>query len=51
MSTLQRAEPEVASGTLQCRIGKVVGFTDIPEAIERNRSASRTGKVVADFTR
>ncbi|WP_231576062.1 NADP-dependent oxidoreductase [Rahnella sp. WP5] len=42
---------DVASGTLQSRIGGVVGFADIPNAIERNRTVSRTGKVVADFSR
>ncbi|WP_426110892.1 hypothetical protein [Pseudomonas sp. DSP3-2-2] len=47
---LEKLAWEVASGTLQSRVGDVVGFTDIPKAIERNRTASRTGKVVADFT-
>lgn len=48
---LETLAQEIASGTLQSRIGKVVGFADIPDAIERNRSVSRTGKVVADFSR
>nr|WP_314567370.1 NADP-dependent oxidoreductase [uncultured Pseudomonas sp.] len=48
---LEKLAEEVANGTLQSRIGDVVGFTDIPKAIERNRSASGTGKVVADFSR
>ncbi|AVF37983.1 NADP-dependent oxidoreductase [Rahnella sikkimica] len=48
LETLAR---EVASGTLQSRIGGIVGFADIPNAIERNRTASRTGKVIADFSR
>ncbi|MFL1386159.1 NADP-dependent oxidoreductase [Pseudomonas tritici] len=48
---LEKLAKEVASGTLQSRIGDVVGFTDIPKAIERNRSASGTGKVVANFSR
>lgn len=48
---LEKLAREVAGGTLQSRIGGVVGFTDIPQAIERNRTVSRTGKVVADFTR
>lgn len=48
---LARLAGEVAGGTLQSRIGDVVGFSDIPKAIERNRTVSRTGKVVADFTR
>ncbi|WDR35081.1 NADP-dependent oxidoreductase [Pseudomonas serboccidentalis] len=48
---LEKLATEVANGTLQSRIGDVVGFSDIPTAIERNRTVSRTGKVVADFTR
>jgi NADPH:quinone reductase-like Zn-dependent oxidoreductase len=48
---LEQLAREVANGTLQSRIGDVVGFSDIPRAIERNRTVSRTGKVVADFTR
>lgn len=48
---LEKLAGEVASGRLQSRLGSVVGFTDIPEAIERNRTVSRTGKVVADFFR
>lgn len=48
---LERLAGEVAGGTLQSRIGDVVGFSDIPKEIERNRTVSRTGKVVADFTR
>ncbi|UCJ16141.1 NADP-dependent oxidoreductase [Pseudomonas sp. MM211] len=47
---LEKLAKEVASGTLQSRLGEVVSFTDIPKAIERNRTVSRTGKVVADFT-
>lgn len=42
---------EIANGTLRSRIGEVVGFADIPQAIERNRTVSGTGKVVADFAR
>lgn len=48
---LEKLAQEVANGTLQSRIGGLVGFADIPQAIERNRTVSRTGKVVADFTR
>lgn len=48
---LEKLAKEVASGTLQSRIGEVVGFADIPKAIERNRSVSGIGKVVADFSR
>lgn len=42
---------EIASGSLRSRIGEVVGFADIPTAIERNRTVSGTGKIVADFSR
>lgn len=42
---------EIANGTLRSRIGEVIGFADIPTAIERNRTVSGTGKVVADFSR
>jgi len=42
---------EVAAGTLQSPVGEVVGFADLPAAIERNRTQSRLGKTVADFTR
>ncbi|THB83970.1 NADP-dependent oxidoreductase [Pantoea allii] len=48
---LEKLAIDVASGTLQSRVGGIVGFADIPNAIERNRTASRTGKVVADFSR
>jgi hypothetical protein len=32
-------------------VSEVVGFDDIPAAIERNRTESHAGKAVADFTR
>jgi NADPH:quinone reductase-like Zn-dependent oxidoreductase len=48
---LQELAVEIATGTLKSRVSEVVGFTEIPAAIERNRTASRTGKVVADFSR
>ncbi|VEI19395.1 Beta-ketoacyl-acyl-carrier-protein synthase I [Serratia plymuthica] len=48
---LEKLAKEVADGALSSRIGGVVGFADIPAAIERNRTLSRTGKVVADFSR
>jgi NADPH:quinone reductase-like Zn-dependent oxidoreductase len=41
----------IASGRFTSTISEVVGFADIPMAIERNRTASRAGKVVADFSR
>jgi len=47
---LEKLAIEVSNGTLQFRIGQVVSFTDIPNAIERNRTVSGTGKVVADFS-
>lgn len=48
---LERLAAEIAQGTLISKIGDVVGFNDIPEAIERNRTDARIGKVVADFSR
>jgi NADPH:quinone reductase-like Zn-dependent oxidoreductase len=48
---LQKLAADIATGALQSKVSEVVGFDDIPAAIERNRTASRTGKVVADFTR
>jgi NADPH:quinone reductase-like Zn-dependent oxidoreductase len=48
---LETLAKEIANGTLQSKISEVVGFADIPKAIERNRTASRAGKVVADFSR
>ncbi|MES2106086.1 MAG: NADP-dependent oxidoreductase [Pseudomonadota bacterium] len=48
---LEKLAKEIASGTLQSRIGEVISFADIPEAIERNRTSSRAGKVIADFSR
>jgi len=48
---LERLAAEVAQGTLISKLGEVVGFDDIPVAIERNRTAARIGKVVADFSR
>lgn len=47
---LERLAIEVSNDALQFRIGDVVGFTDIPNAIERNRTVSGIGKVVADFS-
>jgi len=40
---------EVAQGQLQSKVAEVVPFNDLPAAIERNRTQSRVGKVVADF--
>jgi len=48
---LERLAAEVAGGQLKSKVSEVVGFKDIPAAIERNRTDSRTGKVVADFSR
>jgi len=48
---LERLGAEVAGGQLKSKVSEVVGFEDIPAAIERNRTDSRTGKVVADFSR
>jgi len=48
---LERLAAEIAQGTLISKLGEVVGFDDIPAAIERNRTEPRIGKVVADFSR
>ncbi|MEC3888110.1 NADP-dependent oxidoreductase [Xanthomonas campestris] len=48
---LQRLALEVAQGTLQARLGEVVGVADLPLAIERIRTTAHSGKVVADFSR
>jgi NADPH:quinone reductase-like Zn-dependent oxidoreductase len=48
---LEKLAADVAAGTLKSKVSEVVRFDDIPAAIERNRTASRTGKVVADFAR
>ena len=52
---LQAFAGDIAAGTLKSEVSEVVGFADIPAAIERNRTGSstspRAGKVVADFTR
>jgi NADPH:quinone reductase-like Zn-dependent oxidoreductase len=48
---LERLAAEIAQGTLISKLGEVVGFGDIPAAIERNRTEPRIGKVVADFSR
>jgi NADPH:quinone reductase-like Zn-dependent oxidoreductase len=48
---LERLAANIATGTLTSTVSEVVGFNDIPAAIERNRTDSRFGKVVADFSR
>ncbi|MBA1276045.1 NADP-dependent oxidoreductase [Stutzerimonas azotifigens] len=48
---LETLASDVARGALKSRVSEVFGFADIPLAIERNRIASRAGKVVADFSR
>ena len=48
---LERLATEIARGTLVSKLGEVVGFDDIPAAIERNRTGPRIGQVVADFSR
>lgn len=48
---LETLAADIAGGTLQSKVSEVVGFADLPLAIERNRTDSRTGKVVADFSR
>jgi NADPH:quinone reductase-like Zn-dependent oxidoreductase len=48
---LERLAAQIAEGTLNSELSEVVGFDDIPAAIERNRTSPRIGKVVADFSR
>ena len=48
---LETLAAEVADGTLKSKVSEVVSVEGIPAAIERNRTQSRTGKVVADFSR
>ena len=48
---LEQLAADVAAGALKSRVGAVVGFEEIPAAIERSRVGPHAGKVVADFTR
>lgn len=48
---LARLVAEITDGTLISTVNDVVGFNDLPGAIERSRTGPRLGKVVADFTR
>ncbi|MEN4950407.1 NADP-dependent oxidoreductase [Stenotrophomonas sp. TWI819] len=51
VALLEKLALDVASGALTSKVGEVIALTDIPAAIERNRTTSRAGKVVADFSR
>ncbi|MDM0065283.1 NADP-dependent oxidoreductase [Variovorax sp. J31P207] len=48
---LARLAAQIAQGSLVSKLSEVVGFNDIPAAIERSRVGPRIGKVVADFSR
>jgi NADPH:quinone reductase-like Zn-dependent oxidoreductase len=48
---LEKLAADVAAGALKAHVSEVVGFDDIPAAIERNRTESHFGKAVADFAR
>ncbi|QFZ84659.1 zinc-binding dehydrogenase [Variovorax paradoxus] len=48
---LARLVAEIAEGSLVPKFSEIVGFNDIPAAIEGNRIGPRIGKVVADFSR
>jgi NADPH:quinone reductase-like Zn-dependent oxidoreductase len=48
---LEKLAADIVAGTLQSKLSEVVDVDDLPAAIERNRTESRTGKVVADFAR
>ncbi len=47
---LELIAKQVAQGQLQSRVAEVVGFNDLPAAIERNRTQPRIGKTVVDFS-
>ncbi|MFC4314206.1 NADP-dependent oxidoreductase [Steroidobacter flavus] len=47
---LEKLAADIATGALKSKVSEVVRFEDIPAAIERNRTASHAGKVVADFS-
>lgn len=42
---------QVAADVLRSTVAEVVGFYDLPSAIERNRTGHAPGKIVADFAR
>ena len=48
---LGKLATDIAKGELKSTVSDVVAFAEIPAAIERNRTGSRIGKVVADFMR
>jgi NADPH:quinone reductase-like Zn-dependent oxidoreductase len=48
---LEKLAADIAGGKLQSKVSEVVGFNDIPVAIERHRAGSHSGKTVADFSR
>lgn len=48
---LERLAARVVDGSLQSNVSEVVGFQDIPAAIERKRVGSHAGKTVVDFSR
>ncbi|GAB3253527.1 NADP-dependent oxidoreductase [Chitinimonas naiadis] len=47
---LEQLAQQVAQGELQARVGSVVPLSDLPAAIERNRSGAGRGKAVVDFS-
>ena len=47
---LEQLAAEIDQGSLISKLGEVVGFDDLPAAIERNRTGPRIGKVVVDFS-
>jgi len=44
---LQAIAEDVADGRLQSNVSAVVGFDELPAAIERNRTQPQLGKTVA----
>ncbi|MBB4594746.1 NADP-dependent oxidoreductase [Xanthomonas cannabis] len=51
VALLETLAAEVVTGAQTSTVSEVVGFAQIPQAIERNRTASRAGKVVTDLSR
>ncbi|MGH8216271.1 MAG: NADP-dependent oxidoreductase [Rhodanobacteraceae bacterium] len=47
---LEAIAEQVALHRLQSRVDEVVGFDELPAAIERNRTQSHLGKTVVDFS-
>ena len=47
---LEQLATDIAIGKVKSSVSEIVGFNDIPAAIERHRTQSHAGKAVADFS-